>query len=309
MTIDSSFVSELCSTQLRIEPDNVRRCAVGIGNYVFMVYASGGIFILRCSMEEKPYTDTAKWLTALSGAGIPVPRVIDSGRYEGVEYIALTYIQGRDIGLVYHQLDSRQKQAIAREVVSIQRRAAAIDAAPPDDDWCWENEIDSTILRASELIEKNGYFSPAYPKMLMEQKKHLSSYFDSIRPIPYLDDISTKNLVIHNGQVSGIIDVDWMGFGDSLTYIALTCVALLNDSRDTEYVEYLMEETAPSPIQVRAFVFYCLMYCVDFMGERGSTFGDKTIEVNSEIVSRLDGIFQRLWSKWIELISDQSAAF
>lgn len=47
------------------------------------------------------------------------------------------------------------------------------------------------------------------------------------------DDISSKNLLMNNGKISGIIDIDWMGIGDKLTYVALTNMALLTWKRRT----------------------------------------------------------------------------
>ncbi len=121
---------------------------------------------------------------------------------------------------------------------------------------------------------------------------------DKVQPTPYLDDISTKNLLINEGKVSGIIDIDWMGFGDMLTFVAMTKVALLNMNLDTEYIDYLLDEIHPNAAEYKAFVFYCLMFCVDFMGERGIQFLDKTIPVNESIVGRLNEIFELLMEEW-----------
>lgn len=126
----------------------------------------------------------------------------------------------------------------------------------------------------------------------------MQEYLNSVKPIPYLDDISTKNLLIHEGRVSGVIDIDWIGRGDCLTFISMTYVALLNMNCDTDYVDYLLEEMNCSVLEQKAFLFYCLIFCVDFMGERGSTFGDKVIAVNEEIVARLNEVYEMLWDKW-----------
>ena len=37
--------------------------------------------------------------------------------------------------------------------------------------------------------------------------------------MPYLDDVTTKNLLVKDGHISGIIDVDWIGMGDQLSYV------------------------------------------------------------------------------------------
>lgn len=51
-------------------------------------------------------------------------------------------------------------------------------------------------------------------------------------------------------------------------------------------------------MEKKAFLFYTLMYCVDFMGERGMQFMDKAVEVNETIFDRLKGIYDRLWEKF-----------
>lgn len=86
--------------------------------------------------------------------------------------------------------------------------------------------------------------------------------------------------------------------GDKLTFVALTNMALLNMEYDTDYVRYLLEEMQINDMEKKAFVFYMLMYCVDFMGERGMQFMDKTIAVNEQIIDRLNCIYDELWAEW-----------
>lgn len=128
--------------------------------------------------------------------------------------------------------------------------------------------------------------------------KQLEEYFSGIKPVAYLDDISSKNLLIHRGRISGIIDIDWIGIGDKLTFVALTYMALLNLEYDTDYVKYILDEMQIRDVERKAFVFYTLMYCIDFMGERGMHFGDKKVEVNEQIIDRLNGIYDKLWCEW-----------
>ena len=170
-----------------------------------------------------------------------------------------------------------------------------------DSTWSWYDFLNEILSRADLRITQNGYFDSRKVKQLKNQICLLDDYFSEIKPITYLDDISTKNLLIHDGQISGIIDIDWIGVGDSLTFIALTYIALLNMDYDTDYVDYLLEEKACNATEQKAFIFYCLMYCVDFMGERGMQFGDKTVDVSSEIVDKLNRIYDDLWSKWSSL--------
>ena len=275
----------------------IERCNVGIANYVFIITAAAGKYILRCSKNEDAYQDTVFLIGKLSACGIPIPVVLWEGKYEDYSCLILSYIDGDDIGNIYCNLNDSEKKQIAREVVEIQRRVSGIDIQA-DSGWTWNSCVDELLNRAEERIKKNRCFDINKVKIVKELQPEIQGYLDHVQPIPYLDDISTKNLLIYEGKLSGIIDIDWIGLGDVLTFIALTRVALLNMNFDTKYIDYLLEELHPDAAEYRAFVFYCLIYCVDFMGERGTQFLDKTIPVNDSIIRRLNDIFDILLEEW-----------
>lgn len=297
--MNEDLISQLCVECFSEKPGAVKRYGTGIGNYVFYAECAGERYIVRCSDEPGAYTDTVYWLDRLNGIQIPVPKVIRQGMFRGYAYLILSYFEGQDIGFVYPRLTPTEKRAIAKEVVRIQERVAALELEDIGPDWSWYTFIRDMLDRAEARITGNGYFDPEKVERLRGQAGWLDEYFRGIRPVAYLDDISSKNLIIHNGKISGIIDVDWMGVGDCLTYVALTNMALLNLEYDTDYVACILEEMGLDETQKKAFIFYTLLYCVDFMGERGMTFMDKTVEVSREIIDRLNGIYDRLWEQWI----------
>lgn len=275
----------------------IERCSVGIANYVFAVSTGAEKFILRCSKEEDAYKAAIYWLSKLSVCEIPVPIVLSKGTYGDYSYLILSYIPGDDIGNVYHKLNDSEKKQIAREVVEIQRKVSGIDISV-DEEWTWSSFIDELLNRAEERIKRKHYFDIEKIHIIKKMQQEIKGYLDAVRPTPYLDDISTKNLLIYEGAVSGVIDIDWIGVGDILTFVALTKVALLNMNLDTRYIDHLLDEIHPSEIEYKAFVFYCLLYCVDFMGERGIQFLDKKIPVNGSIIKRLNDIFDIFMEEW-----------
>ena len=275
----------------------IERCSIGIANYVFMVSTAIEKFILRCSKDEQAYKDTVYLLNKLSICEIPIPIVLSKGKYKDYSYLILSYIPGDDIGNVYYKLNDSEKKQIAREVVEIQRKVSKVDIST-DSEWTWNSVVDETLDRAEERIERKHYFDVNKIHIIKNLQQEIQEYLDQVQPTPYLDDISTKNLLIYEGKVSGIIDIDWMGFGDILTFVAMTRVALLNMDLDTRYIDYLLDEMQPNTMEHKAFVFYCLMFCVDFMGERGMQFLDKTIPVNESIIRRLNDIFDMLMEEW-----------
>lgn len=275
----------------------IERCSVGIANYVFAVSTAAERFILRCSKENDAYKATVYWLSKLSVCEIPIPTVLSKGTYRDYSYLILSYISGDDIGNVYYKLSDSEKKQIAKEVVEIQQRVSRIDIST-DMEWTWNSFIDELLNRADERLKRKHYFDTEKIHIIKKLQQEIKEYLDAVRPTPYLDDISTKNLLIYEGKVSGIVDIDWIGLGDRLTFVALTKVALLNMDLDTKYIDYLLNEIHPSMIEYKAFVFYCLLYCVDFMGERGMQFLDKKIPVNESIVKRLNDIFDILMEEW-----------
>ncbi|MBQ8800616.1 MAG: aminoglycoside phosphotransferase family protein [Lachnospiraceae bacterium] len=298
-------IVSLCQNCMAEQPKKITRCTVGHGNYVYIVELMDRKVVVRCSEETGAYKDTIYWLEKLETIDIPVPRVLGKGMFEGYEYLILTYFEGQDIGLVYTELTAEEKREIARAVVDIQNKVSAVQLEDIPKDWSWkESFVDDMLSRAKERIIANGcYFEPEKVDRLMEEstKPELADYFASIRPVAYLDDISTKNLLIHEGHVSGVIDIDWMDVGDKLTFAAMTKMALMNMGCDTDYVTYLLEEMHLNGLEQKAFTFYALLFCVDFMGERGMWFMDKQVPVNEEIVKTMNGIYERLWEEYINV--------
>lgn len=275
----------------------IERCGIGIANYVFIVSTESEKFILRCSKDENAYKDTVYWLNKLSECEIPIPIVLSEGKYKDYFYLILSYIRGDDIGNVYCKLKDSEKKQIAKDVVEIQRKVSRLDVRV-DVAWTWNCFVDEMLNRAEERIKRKNYFDVNKIYIIKKLQQEIRGYLNTVQPTPYLDDISTKNLLIYEGKVSGIIDIDWTGFGDMLTFVAMTKVALLNMDLDTKYIDYLLVEIHPNITEYKAFLFYCLIYCVDFMGERGMQFLDKTIPVNESIIKRLDGIFDILMEEW-----------
>lgn len=295
--MDCKRAAILFEESTRMSVLQIERCGVGIANYVFIITTVAGKFVLRCSKTENAYRDTAALLRKLSACEIPVPEVLLEGTYRDYSFLILSYLCGDDLGNVYRSLSGSEKRQLAKEVAAIQRKVSRIDVLV-DAEWTWNRFIDGMLDRAEQRIRKNRYFDVRKISVIQNLRPAVQEYLDQVRPIPYLDDISTKNLLIHEGRLSGIIDIDWIGLGDVLTFAALTRVALLNMELDTGYVDCLLDELRPDAAAYRAFLFYCLIFCVDFMGERGTRFLDRTVPVNGCIIRRLNGIFDRLTAEW-----------
>ena len=296
--MNNEIIKQICSETFHKEPTSVESCAVGLANYVFIVEIEHRKYTVRCSAEKNAYHNTVRLLEKLFEIGIPVPKVLHCGKAGQYEYVILTFIEGQELWAVYDRLTREDKQCLAKEIVHLQRKVATELSETPEG-WSWLSFVHEILDRAKLLIKENGYFDEEKVSRIESQLPVLLEYFESVEPIAYLDDVTTKNLLVKDGHISGIIDIDWIGIGDVLTFAALTYVALLNMECDTDYVHFILNEMNVDSRQRKAFRFYTLMYCVDFMGERGTKYKDKVVEVNSQIVDRLNTIYDHLWNEWI----------
>ena len=122
---------------------------------------------------------------------------------------------------------------------------------------------------------------------------NFENYFKNIHPIPFLDDLTTKNVIIANGSVSGIVDTDQVCFGDSMFTISLTNQAILSRGADTDYIEYLLSAMNADSEKRIIMKVYSILFCLIFMSELGQVF-NKKIEFNKEIYGNYRAIFEKL---------------
>lgn len=119
--------------------------------------------------------------------------------------------------------------------------------------------------------------------------------FAAVRPVPFLDDTTTKNVIIDGGRLTGIVDVDEVCFGDPLLTPALTQMALLASGHDTDYVDFWCDAMDLTQSRRRVLTFYTALFCVNFLAEVGQKFNaDISAPVDHRQVARLTTILEEL---------------
>jgi aminoglycoside phosphotransferase (APT) family kinase protein len=100
------------------------------------------------------------------------------------------------------------------------------------------------------------------------------SYLERIEPRCFLDDVALKNVIVKHGRLSGIVDVDWVCFGDSLLPVGLTQARLLRRGWDTDYIAYLTDALALDPQRRAVLALYTGLWLVNSLALVGRTFGN-----------------------------------
>jgi len=300
------IATRILSSELNITATEIKRFATGYCHSVYHVKSKTDEYVLRLTTEENKgyYFDSVKWLNKLAQMEMPVPKILKHGHYGEVYYTLITFICGRDLGEVYHMLNDPQKRDIVKELSEIQRKVSTLPSInlygyDNHSFATWVEYPGSLIDRSRKRIIRNKVFDAEVCDSIAVAMNALKDYLSNVEPVAFLDDITTKNVLIHNGKLAGIVDIDGICYGDPLLAVGLTNMALLAMEADTKYIDYWLEELDSNTAQRKAVTFYTLLFCIDFMGEQGMKFDNGNIvAVSQEKTELLTSIYRGLLSKF-----------
>lgn len=305
------IVNKICKEVFYTQPTEIIRNNVGLAGYVYTVQFNNEKYVIKISDDKNLILGSTYWLNKVKDLDIPIPKVISENISAAPYYFVMTFIQGKDLGIVYATLSKDEKKAIAKKLISYQKEIkklpmvtgfGSLNSYEDTENLfpTWEEVILNDIKRAENGIKENKIFSNEYVSKIRELIPGFKDYFSTIRPEPFLDDATTKNVLIHEGKLSGIIDLDWITFGDQVYFLGLTTMALLSMQADLDYAEYLKEEMNLNPSQEKALQLYVLIFCSIFMSERGSRFNqDEPVPVSEQEKNLLIKIFETYYEKCI----------
>ncbi len=281
------------------------RFPVGLCHRVYKLSTSSDSYVLRVAHEStaKYLKGTRHWIGQLAPLGLPIPELVYDGSDRQPPFQILSMMPGRDLGEVYPRLANDQKRSIAAELIEMQRRVASLprprhygymfsyedgEAAPN-----WETVIFHQLAGSIERLRENGVFETRLPRQLQKRLEDYRGYFSRIRPVAFLADATTKNVLVEAGRVSGLVDLDEVCFGDWLTWIALTHVALAGDGHDTVYAEELERLADLDEGQTGACHIYKALFAVDLMAEVGMAFNrEAAVTASDERKMRLEAMLE-----------------
>jgi aminoglycoside phosphotransferase (APT) family kinase protein len=226
---------------------------------------------LRTSVRPNTFAFTRRNLDALRRLGVPVQSVLARGpTASGGSFILLSWLPGHDLVHELSAMSRAQMTRLAERVVECQRRVGRLPQATR---FGWAAVGRNGVLDrwtqvfgepASSISVNDGTLIGGLRAGLCTLRGRVESYFDTLRPIPFLDDHSTKNVLIENGRLSGIIDVDYVCYGDPLMSVGATMASIAGEFGEWEafYGEELIRCWNPSPDQLLAIWFYAALWAI-----------------------------------------------
>jgi aminoglycoside phosphotransferase (APT) family kinase protein len=293
--IAASFAGEPISALERYE--------TGLCHWVYRVEtAPGAVFVLRVAAprNQRYILGGLTIGRMLEEQRIPVARVLGgdaSMETETFPWMVVQHLPGRDLGLVCNDLTAEQQFALAHELVSIQRQVGAIARGAGYGYVCaaeeiapfrqWDHVIDASIERSLEWLRITGLDAVHEIELVQSSVDRFRHLLRSAMPIPFLDDLTTKNVLVHQGRLSGIVDTDELCFGDPMLWIAQTRMGLISSGCSCNYAELLLEAVQATPTQHKLCDFYTGLCAFVFLSEQGMAFNKSATQPNPKRVELL----------------------
>jgi aminoglycoside phosphotransferase (APT) family kinase protein len=274
----SHWVSLLIKRHFGTEPLNATRMSFGhSSSEVYDVLLPNRQVIVKLNQDAKALEGTQENLRVLTELGLPVSQIIhaDMSRTQfPLAYVVLEKILGKDLRYELDTMTKAQMTTLAEQLVTFQRRVMSLPRGQgfgwillgePAPFATWTDIIQRDLRRGKEVLEREGQ-NHLYQR-LERLSEHFNDYFAKVQPTCFLDDITTKNVIVQNGELSGLVDFDMVCYGDPLFWLALTQTAVVADIgvAGQFYIDELIRFWDASAAEKEVIQFYALLHAMDFV--------------------------------------------
>ncbi|WP_183091279.1 phosphotransferase family protein [Streptomyces radicis] len=265
---------------LRREALSARRVPMGRSHFVFTVeLASGEHVIARITRPGRAecFAGFAYWRRQLARVGVPVPRVLSMDLTTTVlpwPIMLLEKASGDDLCNVYADLTAAEKRGVADDLLDIRDRVRSLPPGPGyggvanyGDLRChphWSDVLREYFTGAIDQLTPSQRQRPAVGE-IRGALRELRPEFDRIDPLPCLIDATHQNVLVHEGRVTAIVDLDEVGFGDALYPLGVARAGLLARGPEADCIEHVAAPLCVGPVRRRVFDLYSAIACLKML--------------------------------------------
>jgi Ser/Thr protein kinase RdoA (MazF antagonist) len=294
---DSAYARAIVNEELGEKASSVRRFLTGLSHFVYDVSTDSGLsYVVRIARPERTteFESGIFWHKQIEDLGVRLPRILAEGDIDGHHYAIYERLKGDDLEHVYPFLTEAQKCAIAGEVAEIQHAIGGLDRRLFAKIDPWIEVLQGIIQRSEREILAYGLCNPIYTDIVRGEIERYSSRLQTLKPVPFVYDLGVRNVIVDDGVVSGIIDVDGVWFGDPLLAVGMGKTVLLAMRQDTRFIDYWCTHLELSEQEREIVDLYAMLYCLRFMGSIGTTLnGNVSIQTNPENATLFESLADR----------------
>ena len=281
-------ITQITLREFGTPPGSITRMTNGICNKVYTVATGGREVIVRLNAEPRFMLGSHNHIPLFKSKGISVPEILAedfSKTAFPVAYQILSKVDGRDINDVIETLDDDQLRAVGGEIANIFRQLSGVpnngkfgvlwgDDKDLVDSWSAE------VARVTRVVigwgTKTGVIDEELKEILAWINTEYKTYFDSVRPYTYFGDLSSKNVMIHNGRFSALVDLDSLAQGDPLEAIGRIKASWYGTHHGQVYSDAIMDALNLTAEQRKLVTMYALLNRAFWTCENGVQFNQNT---------------------------------
>lgn len=282
----------------------IERFTTGNHHYVYdAILADRSPVVIRMAIpsEKSAMIGAFEWNTTLRELGIPVAKLLFSNLDFTFPYLILDRLKGKDLGFTIDQMADEDLKTLATQLMGYQKTVAKLPygnrfgysiSHDTANGHSWKAVLNQIIDRSEKRITDTGFVNTSNVTKVRNLFEHCDSKLSLSHPTPFLHDITTKNVIIHNGKLSGIVDVDDLCYGDPLFHIGLTQMAVLSQNSNVKYIQFLL--SAFGDFSSDLLRLYTAICCLDFLSELGQPFNGNIIAATVDRKAYLEMILMDL---------------
>jgi len=305
----NELAQEIAASFAHRDIASVRRFSTGLCHYVFEAAVQGERpLVVRIAKpeNERLLAGAVYWEKRLRTAGIPVARILHADLKKEqfpFAYLILERLDGNDLEDVYPRMSSKSQYRLGQQMAAIQSTIAAFpegatfgDALSYDEPSryaSWQRVVEANIETCRGRIQGDSVLQVADVALLESAASSLDQEFSKVEARPFLDDTTTKNVIVApSGDLSGIVDVDTVCFGDRLFPLALTRAAFAKLGFDPVYTDAWAAMSHPDDKESRRLSFYTALFAAILLSEEGLRFNrTSAVDIGRTGIERLKELF------------------
>lgn len=276
-------------------PIAIERKTIGICNEVYELKLASKSVILRMNQQKEWLYGTHKFLPLFKKLNITTPDIIAEDYSKTTFpfcYQIQTKLAGKDLGVVIDTLTPTELKAVAKSVSDIFDK---FNTLPPTKDFGGltglnEEHFDHLNIgnHRTKILERNktsNVISPEILRIYDEVLETYQGYFEQVTPRLYYGDICSKNVMVHQGQFTGLVDLDFLAKGDYLEAIGRMIAVWYGTPYGEIYIHEISKLQNLTEFQQKIINVYGILTLVLWTSEEGIRFnGNSSGAVNWERV-------------------------
>ncbi|MEI6266405.1 MAG: GrpB family protein [bacterium] len=295
-------------------PKSISRKKIGLRNEVFeVIFDKQEAVIIRIGKNSNQLVGSSRYIPLFHSLGITVPVILKedySLESHPYPYHIQTKIDGQDLEKIFNTLTFLELKKVAKFVSDVFTKLVTlptdgcfgiVDYQAVGSHSSWKDFIRSLLKEIEESESIKHHIDKILVAKTFEIIHSYEEYFDTVSSEFFTHDISSKNIMIYNGKVMGLVDLDVMCFGDPLFSLGSIVATWPDSKRGMYYINEIYKNLHLTFEKIKIVEMYAIFQRLWWLSEIGKKFNDNTVKVvDRNIISAGSSILDILISKYEE---------